>query len=166
VAIWRAERLSRQGLALAREIGDRVGTYNSLYNLASESARARERGDHAGAVRLYGQALVLPVEMGEWGNTTYCLEQLASITADEGYPGTGCEVIGCRGGAARRQRLRSGLLPHAQPRCTWGAQLRCTRAWLGEQGFGEGWARGRAMTPERAVAYTLSESDTPERSGR
>ena len=103
--------------------------------------RAREHGDHAGAVRLYGQALVLPVEMGDWGNTTYCLEQLAGITADEGYPGTGCEVIGRCGGAARRRRLRSGLLPHAQPRCTWGGHRHCTRV-AGRAGLWGGVGRG------------------------
>ena len=44
-------------------------------------------------MRLYGQALALPLEMSDWGSTTYCLEQLTGIAADEGDQGQAARLL-------------------------------------------------------------------------
>ena len=152
--LMRAERLSRQGLALAREIGDRVGTYNSLSNLASV---ARARSDHAGAGRLYGEALVLSVEMGDQGSTASCLEQLAGIAADEGDQGRAARLWGAA--EALLEGSEAAGYFHTPNHAAPGAAIGAARARLDEQGFGEAWAEGRAMTPELAVEYALEDDE-------
>ena len=42
---------------------------------------------------------------------------------------------------------------HTPNRAAPGAAVRAARARMAEQAFGEAWAEGRAMTPERIVEY-------------
>jgi hypothetical protein len=116
---------------------------------------ARARSDHAGAVRLYGEALALSVEMGDRGSTAYCLAQLAGIAANEGDPGRAARLWGAV--KALLEGSEAAGYFHTPNHAAPGAAIGAARARLGEQGFGEAWAEGQAMTPERAVEYALED---------
>jgi len=60
-----------EGMALARDIGDRTGVYNALYALAS---MALANGDHPRAQGRFEEAIVLSEEMGDRANAAYCLD--------------------------------------------------------------------------------------------
>ena len=85
-------------------------------------------------------------------------------------------VVGMRGNAERSARLlgaAESLLEEAgayvynyykPDRSLYERTAATVRSQLGEEGFEEARAEGRAMDFERAVAYALSESDAPKES--
>ena len=81
-----AERLQRESLAIAREIGYREGEARSLGNLGNLSY---ERGDLAEAERLMGESLAIEREIGDRGGDAPALSEeqvLARMKGEKEFP--------------------------------------------------------------------------------
>jgi non-specific serine/threonine protein kinase len=77
----RATATIEEGLALARKLGDRIGTNDALYVLAQV---AQARGDHDLAARRFEEGVSLSIEMGDRANLGYYLEGLAMVAGVRG----------------------------------------------------------------------------------
>jgi DNA-binding NarL/FixJ family response regulator len=85
---------------------------------------------------------------------------LASVAAWRGQPARAARLWG----ASEALREASGSVadsPFARFRYDHEGLLAAARATLGEPAFEEAWAEGRAMAPEQAVDYALSEEKKP-----
>jgi non-specific serine/threonine protein kinase len=146
----RAEQLSREGLALAREMGDRIGIYASLYSLALV---ARTRGDDAESAGLIGEALRLSVEMGDRGNVAYCLEGLAGIAVAERKLEQAATLWGAA--EALLDGAEAAVYVHTPDRATHAQAVASARARLDPETWNHAWNNGRAMSLDQAVSYAL-----------
>ena len=95
--------------------------------------------------------------MGDPGSTAYCLEQLGGIAADEGDQGRAARLWGAV--EALLEGSEAAGYFHTPNHAAPGVAIDAARARLDEQGFGEAWAEGRAMTPEGAVEYALKDDE-------
>jgi tetratricopeptide (TPR) repeat protein len=147
----RAVPMFEEGLAQARKRGDRLGTYNALYNLAQV---ALSRGDHALATRMLEEGVALSEQIGDQANLSYFLEGLAVVAGMEGDAEHPARLLG----AAERLLEEAGtsVYNYYKPdRSLYDRTTASVRSRLGEEGFEEAWAEGRAMTFEQAVEYAL-----------
>ena len=147
----RAVPMFEEGLRQARKRGDRLGTYNALYNLAQV---ALARGDHALATRMLEEGVTLSEQIGDQANLSYFLEGLAIVAGLEGD----AEHSARLSGAAERLLEEAGtsVYNYYKPdRSLYDRTKASVRSRLGEEGFEETWAEGRAMTFEQAVEYAL-----------
>ncbi len=141
-----------EGLAQARKRGDRLGTYNALYNLAQV---ALARGDQERAIRMLEEGVTLSEQIGDQANLSYFLEGLAVVAGRRGDAERSARLLG----AAERLLEEAGasVYNYYKPdRSLYERTTTNVRSRLGEEGFVEAWAEGRTMTFEQAVAYALS----------
>ena len=141
----------KEGLALARRKGDRTGSFIALYNLAQVTLSG---GDHDGAATLFEEGVTLSEQVGDWANLAYCLEGLAVVASARGQ----MERCACLIGAAEGLHEAVGVPVYVyyEPyRSLYEHTVATVRSRLGEEGFEEARAEGRAMTFEQAVAYAL-----------
>jgi predicted ATPase/DNA-binding XRE family transcriptional regulator len=154
----RAVAAFEEGLSLARQRGDRLGTYNALYNLAQ---LALGRGDHELARHMFEEGVVLSEQMRDQANLAYFLEGLAVVIGMSGQARRSAMLSG----AAERLLEEAGAPvynyyvpdPSLRERA-----LATARTLLGEADFEEAKERGQEMDLEQAVAYALSEADATE----
>ena len=158
----RAVSAFEEGLALAREGGDRLGTYNALYNLAQLAAG---RGDQDLAARMFEEGVALSEEMGDRANLAHFLEGLAVVAGMRGAAQRSATLSG----AAERLSREAGApvynyyVPIASLRdeaATGG------RAALGDAAFEEARERGLGMSFEEAIRYALPDTRAPEGPGQ
>jgi len=85
---------------------------------------------------------------------------LAVVAAREGRPARAARL----GGAAEtiREAISLSILLWDHTPTDYEAQLAAARSRLEETDQQEAWSEGRAMTPEQAIAYALSEEDLPQ----
>ena len=155
----RAIPMFEEGLAQARKRGDRLGTYNALYNLAQV---ALARGDYELATRMLEEGVTLSEQIGDQANLSYFLEGLAVVAGMRGEAEHSAQLLG----TAERLLEEAGasVYNYYKPdRSLYERTTANVRSRLGEEGFEEAQERGREMTFEQAVAYALSEANTPER---
>jgi tetratricopeptide (TPR) repeat protein len=153
----RAIPMFEEGLTQARKRGDRLGTYNALYNLAQV---ALARDDHDLATHMLEEGVTLSEQIGDQANLSYFLEGLAVVAGKQGEAGHSARLLG----AAERLLEEAGASVYNYYKPDRSLYQRTTdhvRSRLGEEGFEEARAEGRAMTFEQAAAYALSEADTP-----
>jgi tetratricopeptide (TPR) repeat protein len=144
-----------EGLEQARQRGDRLGTYNALYNLAQ---LAMGRGDHGLARRMFEEGVALSEQMGDQANLAYFLEGLSVVIGMGGKARRSATLSG----AAERLLEEAGAPvynyyvpdPSLRERASAAARTR-----LGETAFAEVQERGREMDFEQAVAFALSDAD-------
>lgn len=153
----RAKRLVEQGLALAREVGDAESTYVACHTGAM---LAQAEGDHERARWLLREGLGLAWEAGEETNAAYCLEELAALAAAEDRLERAARLWGAA--EALLEKIEAAAYIYAPDRSVYRSRVSAARARLDEAAFDAAWARGRAMTPERAVEYALSEAEEGE----
>jgi len=146
----RALACGEEALSTYREMGDGFQTAQTLSWLGGAAAI---NGDHEAAARFIGEALPLAQQLGSGEASAMCLEALAVVY--------GAKAEGTRAarlyGAAEALRLAIGApLPPAD----WPERerhLATARATLDAASWEAAWADGRAMTPQQAAEYALSE---------
>ena len=131
----RAVSAFEEGLSLAREAGDRLGTYNALYNLAQ---LATARGDHELATRMFEEGVELSKGMGDRANLAHFLEGLAGVAGMRGDAARSATLFG----AAQRLSGEAGAPPSTTTTCQ---PPRCGRP-------PPGYARPWATPPSRRRA--------------
>jgi predicted ATPase/DNA-binding SARP family transcriptional activator/DNA-binding CsgD family transcriptional regulator len=148
----RPKRLAERGLELAREIDSPEAICVACH---AGTMAAQAEGDHERARGLLQEGLVLAAEAGNETNVAYCLEGLAALAASEGR----LERAGGLWGAAEAllEKIEVAAYIYAPHRSVYQGQVRAARARLDEAAWQTAWAEGRAMTPERAIEYALSE---------
>jgi non-specific serine/threonine protein kinase len=144
----RARSLFEQALAIARTLDYPRSTGTTLFNLGLVVA---DEGDHAQARSLYVESAATLQSIQDRQNQAFLLEAFASLAVAGGQPRRGAVLAGAA--TALRQLIGSPVPPMMRPRLD--RTRRLAREGLGEEAFGQASAEGRAMTPERAVAYAL-----------
>lgn len=131
----------RRGLALARDRGDRLGSYIALYNLAQAALAAGEAGP---AREHLEEGIALSQQTGDRANLAYFVEALAVVES-----GVGChDRVATLLGAA--QALREGVganvymyyVPDEEQRA---AAERSARDALGAEAYDDAVDRGRGL---------------------
>jgi DNA-binding CsgD family transcriptional regulator len=148
----RAARYFEEALEISREIGDKLIGSVSLHNLAGT---LRLQGDHERAAGLYVEGLGVAVELGDKAGVAYCLEGLAGLIAAEDRPQRKARLFGAS--EAVLETVGAPLYVQIQDRDLYQRTVEELRSRLGEETFETAWSEGRAMTPEQAIEYALSE---------
>jgi predicted ATPase/transcriptional regulator with XRE-family HTH domain len=144
--------LFEESLRLWRELGDRnfIGLVLATMGHAVRLARNPER-----AKRLAKESLIEVQASRDERAIAHCL-WLAGIGAlQDGDYDRGVRVI-----ATAESRPRFGWWRYAVDEVDAQRSLASARVALGEAGFAQAWAAGRAMTPEQAIADALAEEDS------
>ena len=146
----RALAYGEEALSTYREMGDSFMIAQILSRLGWAAAI---NGDHEAAARFIGEGLPLAQELGSGLLSAMCLEGLAAVY--------GAKAEGTRAarlyGAAEALRLAIGATLSPADRAELERHLATARATLDEASWEAAWADGRAMTPEQAAEYALSE---------
>ena len=139
----RAAGLLTEGLELAQAVGD---TWSTSVALGGLGRLALEDGDRGKATELLGHALVLCRQRGDRKIAAECLDGFADAAAAEGQPARAATLAG----AAAAMREAIGVAGGSDER------LAAVRAALGSAEFEAGWAAGRNLGLDDAVAYALA----------
>jgi predicted ATPase/DNA-binding CsgD family transcriptional regulator len=153
----RAKRLAERGLELAREIGSAEAICVACH---AGTMAAQAEGDHERARGLLQEGLVLAAEAGNETNVAYCLEGLAASAASEGKLERAAGLWGAA--EALLEKIEVAAYIYAPDRSVYRGQVRAARTRLDEAAWQAAWAEGRAMPPERAIEYALSEGEERE----
>jgi non-specific serine/threonine protein kinase len=143
-----------EGLALAREVGDRTVTYIALYNLAQV---ALYHDDHDGAVTFFEEGVTLSEQVGDRANLAYCLEGLATVAGVRGEAERSARLFGAAEGL--HEAVGAPVYVYYEPdRSLYERTVAAVRYRLGEEAFEEACFEGRVMSFEKAVQYVLGRS--------
>ena len=147
-----AARCFEEGLALSREIGNKLAASTALYGLAMA---AQGKGDHQRAKDLYANGLESATEAGDRANIAYCLDGLAQVAAAQGQAERAVRLFGAA--EASLEAAGGALYAYVQDRSLHDQALDATRSRLDESAFSAALADGATMSPVEAVEYALSE---------
>jgi hypothetical protein len=114
---------------------------------------AQAERDYATARALHTESLVIERELGNKRGIAHALGSLAVIDLAEQRAQRAALLFGAA------ESLRASIdvpLPPGE-RDEHDRAVAAARCVLGEQAFAAGWAKGRAMTPEQAIACALGE---------
>jgi predicted ATPase/class 3 adenylate cyclase len=149
----RGAALTEEAVALQHELGAKGELAGTLSLLAWA---ALLQGEHERSKALYEESLELAREAGLKPIVADCLEGLACVAETVGEESRTARLIGMA------DALREATAYPRDP--TWTADLRprlaAARSRLGEEGWEEALAEGRAMTLEEAISYGLEEDGT------
>ena len=151
----RAKALLEESLALAQELKDKWATAFALSNLGIV---AWYQKDYPRAADLFAKSLRLRVEVGEKRGIVTSLAGLAAVAAAQGQGERAAVLFSVA--EALRETIGVPLPPFI--RSTFEQQVADTRGWLGEERFGEIWAKGRTLALDPAIAYALKDVSTPQ----
>jgi non-specific serine/threonine protein kinase len=144
--------LLEESAAISRKGGD---DWVLSLPLRYSGAAAFQRGDYDRAVALTKESLLVLRESGEKWYISRSLECLAAMVSIRGDHGRGARLFGA--GEALREAIGTSKVPSYLVAYYRG--VAAARAGLDEADFAAAWAEGRAMTPEEAVEYALSEGE-------
>jgi predicted ATPase len=144
----RARARLEEALALNRELGDTWGIAQQLESLGSLSM---EDGDLPAARQLLDESLEAARDAHYRPLMAASLESLARLALAERRP----DRAACLFGSASVLRERVAAHPMQTARASQDSHLDAVRSALGEEGFAEAFAHGRAMTLDQAVAHAL-----------
>ena len=145
-----------EGLSLARKMGDRLGINNALYLLAQV---AQAEGDHGLAGHRFEEGVKLSGEMGDRANLGYFLEGLAVVAGVQEEAERSARLFGAADELL--QAVEAPAYDYYEPnRSLYQRVKSAVRSQLGEEGFEEAQAEGRAMDFERTVQYALDREET------
>jgi len=149
-----AERWAADGLARERASGHQWGIADALM-LVGEVARRQD--DPARAAAAFRESLAIHWREGHRFDIMSRLENVAVLTADQS-PAGAAHLFG----AAEAMRDEFGMaLPRDATEVDHDSAVERVRAALGEQALAAGWAAGRALPLEAAVAEALELSPVP-----
>ena len=152
----RATAMMEEGLALARKMGDRLGINNALYLLAQV---AQAEGDHGLAGHRFEEGVKLSGEMGDRANLGYFLEGLAVVAGVQEEAERSARLFGAADELL--QAVEAPAYDYYEPnRSLYQRVKSAVSSQLGEEGFEEAQAEGRAMDFERTVQYALDREET------
>ncbi len=143
----RAWVLFQEALAIQRKLQNRRSVANLLSNLGDTARGLRQQ---AVAKEMHGQALTERAAMKDRPGVATSLLNLAYVAVATGELERAAVLLA----AGDRVRSDVGMALPASGQEEFDRHLSAVRAGLGQR-FAEAWARGRAMTPEEAVAYAL-----------
>ena len=140
---------STEALALFREVGDDSGVIVALLNCG---LNALELEDRVIAEQSFREALAVSVRVGMTRHALPSAAGLASalVAVDE------VEKAACLLGAVAALQEGTGFELDEELKEHCARALSDARASLGEEAFDAAWARGKAMTPEEIVAFTMA----------
>jgi non-specific serine/threonine protein kinase len=146
---WQAAAaLSVESAALFRELGDRQGVALSLVTLG---VARYYLGEYAEATELHRESVALFGEQDNKREIAEWLQVLAVIACSHGQPSEAAHLFGAVDSAL--EELGSSMGPARNPR--YRRHVAELRDGLGEPGFADAWAEGRAMSLEDAMAAAL-----------
>lgn len=146
----RAKQLTERALGLARQQGDRITMYSSLFNLAT-IAHAQEA--YHNAKKQFRKALALAVEVGDIGNIISCLNGIAATAAaqkDGTYAATlwgAAEALG--------ERQEAAIYTYAPDQSQYASAIEQARHLLSEETWCSLWQEGRMLMLEESLHYAL-----------
>ncbi len=148
-----AHQLYERALSLFREAGDRWGCARSLTDLGLIYSG---RGDYASALQAYSEAVKIFVDLGHRRGLARSLEGYARLALAQGQPKRALKLAGA---AAHVRSLIGAPLRHLEQEKLNQA---LAPAWdaLGKTAGEEAWAEGAAMTFEKAIQYSLQQTQS------
>ena len=144
-----------QGLASARERGDRLTSYIALYNLSQVEM---ERGDHARAREHLEEGVRLSRETGDLANLAYLLDATAVLEAARGAHARVPLLLGAAQAIRETIGARGYGYYRPDPAATQGA-AREARQVLGAEPYDDAVDLGRRLSPEDASELALEAHD-------
>jgi predicted ATPase/DNA-binding SARP family transcriptional activator/DNA-binding CsgD family transcriptional regulator len=144
----------RESLTLHRELGDIRGIAISLTALGMTMLKA---GEPERAKEFFAESLNLLRRMGEKMGIAYCLLGLAGVAGEQVRPDRAARLWGAA--EALREAIGMDLSPFDRAHSRYEERLANARSLMDEESWGAAWAQGRAMSPEEAIEYALSEGE-------
>jgi predicted ATPase/DNA-binding XRE family transcriptional regulator len=148
----RARELATNSLKLARDIDAKDASFVALSTLTTV---ARADGDLEEVATLSEEGLRLSAEVGDRTNLAYCLEGLAEYAAATGNLARAARLWGAS--EAILEETEIIVYPNTPDRSYYEARVAAARERADATEWHEAWSEGRAMSPERAVAYALED---------
>lgn len=146
----RAAALLEESVEISREVRNKSSLADALDSLGTV-AFCQGNDKRAGA--LQREALTLRRQLGQRRGVAESLEGLASLAAAGGKPERAVRLLGAA--EALREAIGTPLPPSDRP--DYERSVSTLQQRLDERLFTTTWAEGRAMTPEAAMGYALSE---------
>ncbi len=147
-----AEEYFERGLALARRSGDPFSMFPALYHLAL----ATQGSGHCDrACRYYREFMVLSERIKDRPNVAYALVGLAECWGARGKSKRAARLFGAAD--AVFESVGMSFHPFVMNPSFHERYLDLARGQLDKARWEARWAEGRAMTPEKAVAYALED---------
>jgi predicted ATPase/transcriptional regulator with XRE-family HTH domain len=139
-----------ESLAIGQAVGDHQGNVFALFGLGFV---AYSQGDYPAAREHLQRSLLVQHQLGNKLLYVYaqCLEVLAGVAIKEGRPSQAAQGLGAA--EVLREQLNVPLPPAYRP--LYQQVVQALHAILGEPGFSEAWAAGRALTRDQVLAYAL-----------
>jgi predicted ATPase/transcriptional regulator with XRE-family HTH domain len=144
----RARALGEESLGMRRDLGDSHGVASSLHNLAHA---LHHQGHTAQATELLMESLSIFQELGDRPGIAACLTAFAAVASTEGQMTRAATLFG----AADALLETTGFHLHPADRIEQDRAAPLVRQALGEGEWRTAWEMGRAMTPERAIAFAI-----------
>ncbi len=139
-----ARRLAEESLSQQRDLGYTIGVSDTLFHLA---LIAYEQGERARAAALCRESLELAWDDRALQRVVFPIDRLAILSAEMGQDETAARLFG----AAEHLHERLGLARDETVQAGRESALSGIRARIGEAGFANAWASGRALPVENAV---------------
>jgi tetratricopeptide (TPR) repeat protein len=144
----RARALLEEAVLSLRELGDKGVLPTALIHLALITS---EQDKHVTSRPLYEESLMIVREVGDRSGIAASLEGLAGVFAQEDDLQRAARLYG----AASALRDATGAARSLEEEATYKQQLASVRHGLAEDAFAAGFAAGRELLPEEAVAEAL-----------
>ncbi len=156
-----ARQCYRRALSAFRKTGDPWGSARSLTDLGYIDC---EQGNHLEGHTAFREAMELFAGLGHRRGMARVLEGYACLALAEGQA---ARALTLASAAAQLRRLISAPLPQAE-QSKFDRWLAPAWGTLSEAEGKDAWARGAAMSPEKAMQYSLEELDavSPGRQGQ
>jgi predicted ATPase/DNA-binding CsgD family transcriptional regulator len=145
-----------EGLALAREVGDRRNTSMALFMLGMFEFVGGDRGRGATLVE---EGARISRDLGDRLGTTYFVFGFGKLSALRGMPIKAARLWGAA--EALREQMGMALSTFDLAASGYEQDLAAVRSTLDGASFDAAWAEGRAMSPNRALEYAL-ENPAPD----
>jgi predicted ATPase/DNA-binding CsgD family transcriptional regulator len=146
----------QEGLALAREVGDRRNTSMALFMLGMFEFVGGDRGRGATLVE---EGARISRDLGDRLGTTYFVFGFGKLSALRGMPIKAARLWGAA--EALREQMGMALSTFDLAASGYEQDLAAVRSTLDGASFDAAWAEGRAMSPDRALEYAL-ENPAPD----
>jgi predicted ATPase/DNA-binding CsgD family transcriptional regulator len=148
--LQRSAALLEESQSVLKQLGDKPTLASTLCNLADTVLR---QGDGMRAAGLYKESLELAAEVGSRARVARCLEGLAEVALTHGRPARAARLW--EAAKALRESIGSPQSPFDGSHPGHGDIVAAARSRRDEAA----WSEGRAMTPEEAIEYALSEEE-------
>jgi predicted ATPase/DNA-binding winged helix-turn-helix (wHTH) protein len=156
-----AREFYQRALSAFRKTGDPWGSARSLTDLGYIDC---EQGNHLAGHTAFREAMELFAGLGNRRGMARVLEGYACLALDEGHA---TRALTLAAAAAQLRRLISVPLPQAE-QSKFDRTLAPAWKTLSDPEGKDAWAKGAAMSPEKAMQYSLEELDavSPGREGQ